>query len=200
MPRVFRAIMLMAIVAATLFGVPAASAQRSGEEVYEDEYTRTYNRSLCYGGATTVRTPSIEEALRAGLVADSPDEGGYVTTSERIEWGQCSEDGRAIGELRLNNANPVVYTTACDALSSLGEMRVSYGFFDGAREANVVYLLHGIEEDVCGLNTGVTPFFTESGADWAEACLSRAILVVYGQPEDFMPLVQFRCDSAGVEL
>jgi hypothetical protein len=199
MPRVFRTALMMAIVAISLFGISGVSAARSNPEVSEEQYTAVYNRSLCYNGVT-VRAPSIYQALRAGLVIDSPAEGGYVLASDNVFWGPCSQDGRTFGTLRLTNPNPAVYVTACDDLSSLGGMRLSYAFYDGAQEANVVYLLHELEDDVCGLNTGVTTFYTASGEDWSEACLSHAILVVYGAPEDFMPLVQFRCGSGGVEL
>lgn len=149
---------------------------------------------VCYGSNITVRG-SMDNLMRAELVHEK--QGKFVLSKSFTDWGPCLFDGE-IHSPRLHTAQPVVYKTMCDTMSSIGGMRVSYAFAAGIQEANTVYLLYAVEYNPC-TEVGGSLFVTDSD-NWHEACLVQPLDVVYdptGRSGIGMGTgpVQFHCDS-----
>lgn len=127
---------------------------------------------VCYGSNITVRG-SMESLMQAELV--SVERGELVLSETFVDWGPCILDN-GIHSPRLIIAQPAVYKTMCDSMSSIGGMRVSYAFVAGIQEANTVYLIHPLSDDICDGYGGT--LVTDSD-DWYESCLVQPLEVVY---------------------
>lgn len=157
-----------------------------GDTVTEEEFTVTFNETVCYG--RNVSTVSNSYGMyRAGLV--KYDAGNLTLNHSYTEWGPCVFGDGTPTMLRLLNSNTVVFKTMCDSMSSLGDMRVSYGFVgDGVKEANVAYLIYLLSDDLCSSDLPVV--VSEGDSGWYNICLEQSILVA---PSENSPAL-FRCD------